>query len=212
MRSAFARSLCCIAPLAALLSASGSGAAILINFESDTALINLLNNFESNDSSEVHFSDTDGLGLIVLEAGGNKALGVLPDDDSGLLMEFDFVASALSIDIGNTSLANFGDTAVLTVFSGGIEVGNTVLALNLTDAIDQTISYSGGAFDSAILRYEVAGGLTELVDNIRVTAATAVRAVPEPSSVALFGIGAVLVGAICGRSSLADGQPRRKHD
>jgi hypothetical protein len=61
------------------------------------------------------------------------------------------------------------------------------------------------------LTYNVAGGLTELVDNIQVTQA-AVRAIPEPGAGYLFGMGALLVGAVCGRRSPHEVACRATHD
>jgi hypothetical protein len=165
------------------------------------------NGFTSNDSSEIHFSDTIDENLIVLQQDGSNALATFFADDSGLLIEFDFIASALSMDFGNTPLDDIGDNAVLTVLMGGFEVGSTVLALN---AIDKTISYAGVSFDSAILRYEVASGWIEVVDNIEVTRAGA--AVPEPTAGLVFGIGALLIGAACGRRSPAEVKLRVVHD
>ncbi|MBW2543610.1 MAG: hypothetical protein JRF15_16125 [Deltaproteobacteria bacterium] len=199
MGRAIARCIACLVPVAVLVAASAASAAYFVDFESDTPFINLANGFTSSGSTQIHFSDTDGVDLMVVQAFGSQGLALLGDDDSGLLMEFDFVASALSLDLGNSSLANLGDTAVLTLFLGGSEVGSTSVALNLTDPIDQTISYAGVSFDSAILRYDVAGGLTEFVDNIQV-----VPAIPEPSAGFVFGIGVLLVGAACRRRSSAE--------
>ena len=213
MRNALARSISSLAPVAVLVAAFGAPAApILVDFESDP-LGNVLTppSFTSNDSTEIHFSDTINDNLIILQVDGSNALATFFDDDSGLLIEFDFVASALSMDFGNTFLADLGDTAVLTVLMGGIEVDSIALALNLTDAIDQTISYTGVLFDSAILRYDVAaGGLIEVVDNIEVTRGVAV--IPEPTAGLVFGIGALLVGAACGRRSSAEVKLRVVHD
>jgi hypothetical protein len=194
------RCIVCLFSVAVLIAASAASAALFVDFENDLAPVNVLNGFESSDSSLIHFSDTDDTNsLIVLDFDGSHAMGVLNDDDSGLLMEFDFVASALSLEIGNTSTAISGDTAVLTVFSGVNEVGSAIVVLNGTDAIDQTISYAGASFDSAILRYNVAAGLTEVVDNIQVSQAA--RTIPEPGAGYLFGMGALLVGAACGGRS-----------
>jgi len=195
------RRIACLAAVVVVVAASGASASpIYVGFESDTAGFNPPNGFTSNDSSQIHFSDTSGSDLFIVEEPiGNNALAVLFKDDSGLLMEFDFVASALSLDFGNTFGAIDGDNAVLTVFLGGDEVGSTFLELNLTDAIDQTISYSGVWFDSAIFRYEVAAGKIELVDNLNVT-----PAIPEPHAGLVFGMGALLVGAVCGRRSSAE--------
>jgi len=196
MGSVITRCIVCLIPVVILIAASAAPAAFLVDFENDPTFVNLPNGFTSSDSSQIHFSDSDGAGLMIVPQFGSQGMAVLGDDDSGLLMEFDFVASALSLDFGNTSLANLGDTAVLTLLLGGIEVDSTSVALNLTDQIDQSISYAGVSFDSAILVYDVAAGLTEFVDNIQLA-----PAIPEPSAALVFGIGALLVGAVCGRRS-----------
>lgn len=207
MRNAISRSAAWLISIAVATVASGASAGMLVDFENDPIPFNVPNGFTSSDSSQIHFSDTAGSELIVLEADGSHALAVLFDDDSALLMEFDFVASALSLDFGNTALANFNDTAVLTVYLGGVEVGSSVLALNQTNAIDQTISFDGATFDSAIFKYNVAGGLAEVVDNIYVT-----PAVPEPHAGLVFGMGALMVAAVCGRHSHTGARPCRAHD
>ena len=212
MGRAITRSIVCLVPVVmvsmmVLVAASAASAALLVDFENDPAFVNLPNGFTSVDSSQIHFSDTNGADLLIVQKYGSQGLAVLDDDTGGLLMEFDFVASALSLDFGNTSLANFGDTAVLTLLLGGSVVDSTSVALNLTDPIDQTISYSGVLFDSAILVYDVAGGLTEFVDNVQVS-----PAIPEPSAGLVFGIGVLLVGAACSRRSPTEVESREMHD
>jgi hypothetical protein len=204
MGSVLARSIMGLAPLAVVVAAFGASAApIFVGFDSDIVPTSVVGNFTSNDSSQILFRDsdlTDGSNLAVLEFNGSNVLAVGIDDDSGLLMEFDFIASALSLDFGNTSLADFGDTAVLTVFLNGTQVGSAVtVALNQTDPVDQTISYAGASFNSAILSYNVAGGLTEVVDNIYIT-----PSIPEPHAGLVFGVGALIVGAVCGRRSATE--------
>jgi hypothetical protein len=146
--------------------------------------------------------------LIVLEFEGSNALATFFDDDSGLRIDFEFVASALSMDFGNTALADIGDTAVLTLLLGDFEVDSTTVALN---SIDQTISYQDGfLFDSAIFRYVLVDGDLpgiEVVDNIRVT-----PVIPEPHAGLVFGMGALLVGAVCARRSPAEVELRTAHD
>ncbi len=208
MRNAISRSAAWLISIALAMAASGASAAMLVDFENDPIPFNVPNGFTSSDSSQIHFSDTAGTELVVLEADGSHALAVLFDDDSALLMEFDFVASALSLDFGNTALANFNDTAVLTVYLSGVEVGSSVVALNQTNAIDQTISFDGATFDSATFKYNVAGGgLAEVVDNIYVT-----PAVPEPRAGLIFGMGALMVAAVCGRHSHTGARPCRAND
>jgi hypothetical protein len=209
MGRATTRSIFCLVPIAMLFVGFTASAAIMVDFENDLAPVNVPNGFMSSDSSLIHFSDTIGSDLIVLEVDGSHALSTFFDDDSALLMEFDFVASALSLEIGNALLANFGDTAVLTVLLGGVVVDSAAVVLNGTNAIDQTISYAGSPFDSAILKYNVAGGLTEVVDNIEVTQAA--PTIPEPGAGYLFGMGALLVGAVCGRRSPAEVERHAMH-
>ena len=208
MKAVIMRSVICLAAMAVVVAAFGASAApILVDFESDPVLVNVPNRFTSSDSSQIHFSDTIGANLIVLEVDGSNALATFFDDDSGLLIEFDFIASALSMDFGNTSLASFGDTAVLTVFMGEFEVGSPVsVLLNLTDSIDQTISFDGALFDSATLKYDVAAGLTEVVDNLHVTP------IPEPHAALVFGMGMLLVGAVCRRRSPSEVELRSVHE
>jgi hypothetical protein len=199
----------CLVAVAVVVAAFGASAApILVDFDSDPAPVNVPNGFTSVDSSQIHFSDTMGTDLIVLEIDGSNALATFFDDDSGLRMDFDFVASALSMDFGNTALADIGDTAVLTVMLGGFEVDSVSVALNSTDP---TISYQDGFFfDSAILRYDLADGDRpgiEVVDNIRVT-----PAIPEPHAGLVFGMGALLVGSVCARRSPAEVESRIAHD
>lgn len=211
MRSVAARSIIWLASVGVVVAAFGASAApILVDFESDPAFVNVPNGFTSSDSSLIHFSDTNGADLIVLEVDGSNALATFFDDDSGLLMEFDFVASALSMDFGNTLLADIGDTAVLTLLMGGVVVDSTSLTLNMTDEIDQTISYTGLLFNSAILRYDVSGGLVEVVDNIQVTQGS--PAIPEPHAGIVFGMGALLVGAVCVRRYSAGVESCTAHD
>jgi hypothetical protein len=104
MGRAIARCIVCLVPVAVLVAASAASAALLVDFENDPAGFNLLNDFESDDSPLIHFSDIyDGNRLMVLDFDGSHALGVLSDDGNGLLMEFDFVASALSLEIGGNT-------------------------------------------------------------------------------------------------------------
>lgn len=190
------------AALLTLVSPAAWATPELIDFDSDTAFVNLANGFQSDDSPSVRFSDTAGSDLILLNgpiSNGTNALVIGTDhDDSGLLIDIDFVAGALSMDIGNDNPAFLvgGESAVLTVFAlpgaQGAPVGQVSLQLNANGALDQTIAIDGVSFRSAILRYAVnpAVGLVELVDNVTVTSA-----VPEPTGAVVFGAGALVVGA-----------------
>lgn len=184
----------------------------LIDFDSDTAFVNLANGFQSDDSASVHFSDTAGSDLILLNgpiSNNTNALVIGTDnDDSGLLIDIDFLAGALSMDIGNDQNAFLlgGESAVLTVYelpgALGAQVGQVTLQLNANGLLDQTIGIDGVSFRSAILRYDVDPrvGLTELVDNVSVTSA-----VPEPTGAAVFGAGLLVVGAAFRRRAIRAG-------
>jgi len=188
-------------------AAGASAAPILVTFDSDTLSLPRDNGFTSSDSALIHFSDTVGADLFVvnypIETAGSNGLAVLRHrDDSALLMEFDFRAVALSIDLGNDNpdFSQAGDAAVLTVFLGGSQVGQVSLALNRNSAMDQTILFEGTRFDSATLKYDVnpALGLTEVVDNVLATP------IPEPRAAIVFGVGALLIGAACRRRAHAE--------
>jgi hypothetical protein len=212
MSSAIGRSISWLVAMGVTISAfSASATTILVNFDSDLDPLppaNVADGFMSVDSSLIQFSDTDGDGLVLVPFDGSIALAVLDDSDGGLLMEFGSVISGISLEFGNTLTANPMDTAVLTVFLGVTEVGNVSVGLNMTVAIDQMISYSGALFDSAVFKYNVAGGLTEVVDNVQIT----LPALPEPHAGLVFGMGALLVGAVCGRRSPTEVKPRIAHD
>ena len=69
-------------------------------------------------------------------------------------------------------------------------VGESALTVNLDDIMNQTVSYSGAAFNSATFFYTDVNknpvNLIEVVDNINYGAAAS--DVPEPSSIALLGL------------------------
>ena len=212
MGTEIVRKIACLAAVAVVVAAFGASAApIHVGFESDPVLTILPNGFTSSDSSQIHFSDTMSTDMVIFpEASGvNNVLVVGGNDDSGLLIELDFDASALSLDFGYTTFnAVAGEEAVLTLLMGATVVDSVVVALDVTDGgIGQSIAYQGGvSFDSAIFRYDVALGLAEVVDNIQVT-----PAVPEPHAGLVFGMGALLVGAVCGRRSPAKVGLRAEH-
>lgn len=212
MNSTLVRRLAALIPVALVAAASTATAApILIGFDGDPAFVNVANGFTSTDSGSVHFSDTSGADLIVLNSAtvsnGSNALAVFSDnDDSALRIDLDFFANAISFDFGNDdplfSLAS--DQAVLTTFLGGTQVGQVTVAMNRNKAMDQTISFAGVKFDSAIFKFAVdpSLGLTEVVDNL------SIAAVPEPGAAVVFATGALLFGATLGRRRPS---ARRRH-
>ena len=184
-----------------LLTASAQAAPIVVTFDSDPIYSFVGDGFSSADSSRIQFSDTLGQDLFIandaVATNGSNALAVLFDDASALLIELmGFTAVEISMDLGNdiAGLTADGDEAVLTVFLGAVQVDQVALALNRNTLMDQTIMFSGARFDSATLVYNLqrGGGLTEAIDNVSVV-------VPEPGAAAVFGVGALLVGAALGR-------------
>ena len=185
----------------ACVSAPAAANTIDIGFDSETPFLIVPNGYSSSDSPLVSFSDTVGANLQLVtdpvRTNGSIGLAVFDDnDDSGLLIEFDFLASILSLDYGNDNplFSSPGDAAVLTLFLDGTEVGSVSQAMNRNTAMDQTLVFDGTLdgtrFDAAIFKFDVAPGLglTEVVDNLSVTP------VPEPTAAAAFGLGSVIVG------------------
>ena len=112
----------------------------------------------------------------------------------------------LSFDFGNDDpfFTTLTDLATLRVFSGATLLSTLTLALNRDDIMNQTMVYSGAAFDNFEFAYtDAAGnpftgggaaavGLIEVVDNFRLAPA----GVPEPASwlMLLLGFGAIGFG------------------
>lgn len=168
----------------------------LITFSADTPGAKA-NGYMSPESGNVSFTDSVGSALEVGDYGGQsigQALAVYSDlDGSVLKMAFSGLNTALSLDFGNDDpgYTNPGDLAMLTLFNGVTQVGQVSVVMNRDDIMNQTISYSGAAFDNATFAYtDPAGnpftgggaGLTEVVDNIAFNNTAAVP-IPEPTAI-----------------------------
>jgi hypothetical protein len=199
--------------VAVAITAFGASAApVLVDFDNDPAPFLVANGFESVDSSQIAFSDSINADLAVVNFDGSNALIVGIDDASELIIELDSVATKITLDFGNTDGADLLETAILTTYIGGIggvEVGTIVVPFNFTNAIDQTIMFEGAEFDSAIFRYSAADSPTEVVDNIEITFGAQV---PEANAGLVFGVGALLFGAVCRRRTATGVKPRAVHD
>jgi hypothetical protein len=99
--------------------------------------------------------------------------------------------AALSFDFGNDdpNFSSPGDLAILDAYSNGSFVGRSYVVLNRDDVMNQSIGFVGD-FNEAFFYYANSNYeptiLWEIVDNINYR-------VPEPSLVALSGLGALVV-------------------
>lgn len=156
--------------LLSLMLAAGGFAQTTIDFEEES-VGGKPNGYTTADSAIAHFSDSMGANLDVAttsEAVG-KGLRVFGDDASYLIIDFDVPQTSISLLFGNDDAccSNAGDEAVLTLYDGLTQVGQEIVVMNRNDLPDQTISYSGAAFDRATFFFDVTtSGLIEIVDNI----------------------------------------------
>lgn len=189
-----------IASLFAVALFAASANATVINFDTDAAGART-NGFSSITEAGVHFSDNIGQDLYLANFGNqshNNALGVFSDDQSQLIINFDFMVNALSLAFGNDDAGwtSAGDLGLLTLFNGATQVGQSSVVLNRNDIMDQTVGFSGADFNRATFAY-VRGStpidLVEIVDDV--TFSRSAR-VPEPTMLALLGIGLAGVGLL----------------
>jgi len=199
--------------LAAAMAVCASWAhAGFIDFESDS-LGAKFNNFQSVDSSNLAFSDSEGQDLFLIpfiETYDTNGLAVQFDgiedvtgsypDGSFLIIEGASPILSLSMDFGNDDPAGTaaGDYAQLRGYRGSTLVASTNVVMNRNDMADQSISLSDAlGFDRLELEYVTTPtlytdefgevyfitSLTEVVDNIQY------EVVPEPASLAALGLG-----------------------
>jgi hypothetical protein len=174
-----------ILPLAAAAVVALPGmAAAQIDFETDPVGF-VGNGFVSDDEPLVQFIDSDGADLEIRDFGAQsdgRAIAANFDDASKLIMSFLQPFTALSFQFGNDDpgFIMAGQLAILDLFLGTDMVGQATVAVNANDLMDQTIGFSGTAFDRAEFYYET--NLIEVVDNIEYT-------VPEGDMAVMLAIG-----------------------
>ncbi len=166
--------------------------------------------FSAVGHSNLKFFSANGNGLQTSNFGSQgdgNSLAVFSDADGNFLKgTFSGTTTSLALDFGNDdpNFTNPGDLATLTLFNGASLVSTVTVVLNRDDIMNQTISYSGSAFDNFSFAYtDAAGspftggggvntGLIEIVDNI--TYGAVGGTIPEPASWAMMIAGFGLVG------------------
>ncbi|THB66815.1 MAG: PEP-CTERM sorting domain-containing protein [Gammaproteobacteria bacterium] len=170
-----------------LLAAANTNATV-INFDGVTA-----SNVNSFSVGDVTFTDSMGTGLSVSDYGHQSdgtALGIFGDDSSRLQLSFANTYDYLSFDFGNDN-PGFGDPdgqMHLDLYLDGALTGSYALTANWDDIMNQTLSGTG-LFNYAEIYYDT--NLIEIVDNIEYRKD---GEVPEPASIALFGLGLLGLG------------------
>lgn len=152
--------------------------AAVIDFEADIEDYKL-NGFSAVGHPLVTFSDTSGedlyVGFFGIQGDGQSLAAYDDFDNSKIRMDFGVSLTAISLDFGNDDAgwADPSDRAWLELFNGGVSVGLVSMAMNLDDHMNQTIAYSGLAFDRAEFWYgdslgnpDTDPGLIEIIDNI----------------------------------------------
>lgn len=187
------RSLFRVLTLLSLVSAALAARADVVDFESDTVGFKG-NGFQSASSSNVTFSILGVGSPSVLNSlfGNSDGKGLTATGLGYVWMDFSQTYNALSLTFGNdfAALTLPGEQAVLELYSGGSLVSSVSLALNRNGLADQTIAYSGAAFDGALFRYASPLGAFSLapekIDNVTFSR---IVSVPGPAAAAAFALG-----------------------
>ena len=178
--------------------------ALTISFENDTDGAKP-NDFVSNDSSLVRFSDSAGSDLSVGNFGSQsigKGLVTQFDDNSSLIIDFSTPVNFFSLVFGNDEPGATleDDIAKLDIFNNSEFISTVTVVLNRNNDADQTISFSNATFNRAVFAFSDAGGnpieLAEIVDNVTFEPSNGGAAVPFELSPGLGSIGLAACGAI----------------